>query len=182
MEDIKRICELTGSRYDEAERAYRDANGDFYLAVGNLQRSRKNGEGMGNNYNDMRGNRNMGMDRNAVQSGFTKFMESRLVFGKTRNCTLPLIFAAAIVLFGFEFAVPAAIIAFILGVRFTLTGPLFNKDIVIGLDRQPAGTAGYGNASYGSSNSYGGAYDGMVYGEDQAPSGGSFRQQYQQQE
>ena len=172
MDEIKRICELTGADYSQAEQAYRQANGDFYLAVGNLRRNRKD-----------EGN----MNGSAVKSGFTKFLESSLVFGNKKTFSLPLIFAAAIALFGFEFAFPAFIIAFIAGVTFRLTGPLFSKDMIIGLNpeqsqqsrREQHDRRAYSDSGY--QNNSGRAYNGNVYG-GVGRTGRSFKAEYQQQE
>ena len=127
MNDIKRICDLTGVSYDEAKEAYADAKGDYYLAVGNIQRRHNN--------NDSRRGSTAGNASNIqsdIQSGFAKFLSSELLIGKDKTFSIPLILAAIVAVFGFEIALPAAIIAFFCGVRFTFTGPLFRKDVVLG--------------------------------------------------
>ncbi len=154
MNDIKRICDLTGVSYDEAKEAYADAKGDYYLAVGNIQRRHNN--------NDSRRGSTAGNASNIqsdIQSGFAKFLSSELLIGKDKTFSIPLILAAIVAVFGFEIALPAAIIAFFCGVRFTFTGPLFRKDVVLGFTNnsqpQKEPEVRYtNNTAYSSQNSY----------------------------
>ncbi|MBQ5317204.1 MAG: hypothetical protein J6I96_06595 [Oscillospiraceae bacterium] len=143
LTEIKKISDATGATFSDAKEAYYAANGNYALAVSNISH----------------GSYNYGQKVNSSEpSWFENFLASELtVFSRPdKGVSLPLILAAVIGVVCIEFIIPVLIIAFLAGVGFKLSGPVFKKDVVLARREvsQPTGASQEKAYDYRSSYDY----------------------------
>lgn len=144
-ENVSQLVSRTGATYEEARYAYEACGKDMLAAAIMLEKSMEAKKNKQNNtadyrhaWNNARSEIRSGARKAGAAAGgfFEKLCRNTLkVSGSREYFSVPLLAAVAIVLFLWEIAVPALIISFFCGIKFTFTGPDFKTDCVYGINK-----------------------------------------------
>lgn len=142
-ETISQIAKKTGVSYEKAKDAYEACGKDSLAASIMLENDKMNYETVGDDMitvYDRNGRRHNSGASSDFSNGLKKFLNiftnnKFIVSGSREYFSMPLFAAALLLILLWEVALPAAVISLFFGIKYTLTGPDFEKDFVVAIER-----------------------------------------------